>query len=222
MEMLKFLFCVLFFGSIAFAAPADLKKGAQSNTRGIPVSASELLYARPFTLTTGYKFTWSHDKPIVDSGVIVVLRVNPELVVPTNAPEPILYAGDRMVHRLNFGHQSGHVIGIIPGAFDFGAEPVWFGAPHAPGREKPEAIKSEHAMAKTKIKPFAASSITRASREPVQAPDFAALLRGEIAELVLQYSPHESDLARKWRLPEAVAKPNPARPTEKGKGGKLQ
>jgi hypothetical protein len=39
----------------------------------------------------------------------------------------------------------------------------------------------------------------------VTVADAAALLRGLAADLVLQYSPQEKDLAAQWRLPIARA-----------------
>ena len=168
MGLRQCLFCMLFFGAIVFAVPSISKGQANSKAPALPSAVEDLLYARPFTLADGYKFTWSQEQPIIDTGVIVVLRVDPELVVPTNAPEPILYAGDRMVHRLNNGHRSGHVIGIIPGEFDFVSEPIWFGQPERSGYTTSERTKSEHARAVSKIRPFSSDKIKQATRAPVQ------------------------------------------------------
>lgn len=215
MKALGLLFC-LFMLSPTLAG---------DNIRSIPKTPAvvkDLVYARTFSLTKGYRHDGRKGQPMIDTGVIVVLRVNPKLVVPTNAPSPILYAGDRILHILNQGDQSGHVIGIIQGLFNFVQEPIWFGRPRVPGQAIPKTIKSIRVLANTNIKPFSMDKIERATRAPLQAPDLTSLLRGEIAELVLKYSPQESDLARKWRLPVAKTKPNPARPAVYESKGRLK
>jgi hypothetical protein len=212
MKSFKQMFFVIVSGVLVLAAPVIASEVPQSREVRTPTSVIDVVYVRPFTLTRGYTFTWSYDQPTIDSGVLIVVRVPPELVVPRNAAEPILYAGDRVVQRLNSGHESGHVIAIVPGSFDPSAEPIWFGQPGLPARATPEKIKSELASVKRKIRPFSIEKVSEVTRSPVEAPDLASLLRGEIAELILKYSPQESDLARKWRLPEAKAKPDPARP----------
>lgn len=175
-----------------------------------PAPVLDLLYARPFTLAKGYKYDWSKDGPIVTSGTLVVLKVNPDLVVPRNTLEPVLYAGDRTVQRLNDGHESGLVIGIIPGNLDLATAPIWFGTPGLPERVTAQTIKSERALADAaKIQPFAADKLRAVSQARLQVSDMSALLRDEVASLVLKFSPQEKDLANTWRLPVAEALPVP-------------
>ncbi len=178
-----------------------------------PAPVEDLVYARPFALSQGYRWSSVHDEPESNSGVIVVLRVDPELVVPRNAASPILYAGDRMLQALNFGHTSGHVIGLIPGDVDLSETLFWFGSPTAPGRVTPKSIRAERAHAEEAgIRPFAAEKIESVTKPAIEATNLEALLRGELADLVLEYAPGEGALARKWRLPEAKAEPDPSRP----------
>lgn len=193
--------CLLISASI-WAAP-QVASG-QPREPGTPSPVREVLLAQPFTLAEGYRSTWSKDHSMVKSGTLVVLRVDPELVRPRNAAEPVLYAGNRTVERLNHGHESGHVIGIIPGDVDLTRDPIWFGSPDLPERATAETIRSERATAdEAKIEPFSARNVERVTRAPVQAANLAALLRDYAANLVLEYSPQERALARKWRLPEA-------------------
>jgi len=173
-----------------------------------PSAVTDLVFARSFTLEKGYRYNWSKDRPIVRSGTLVVLKVDPDLVFPRNAAEPVLYAGNQTVQRLNHGHESGYVIGIIPGDIDLTQAPFWFGRPALPERVTAEMIKSERALADAaKIQPFATEKVQSLTQESLQASDLYSLLRDHVANLVLEYSPQEKDLAEKWRLPVAKTLP---------------
>lgn len=222
MKLRRFFPSMLLLGMILLSGPDASNAQTPARPGAYPVAVEDLLYARPFALASGYRFSGNQEEPATIKGLIVVLRVDPSLVVPTESPEPILYAGDQPVQRLNWGHPSGHVIGIIPGAFDLATQPVWFGEPEISSRSTPERKNAERARANARMKAFGAEKVKQSTRAPVESEDFAALLRGEIAELVLEYAPQESELARKWRLPEAIAKPNPARPAEQAAGGTVR
>lgn len=171
-----------------------------------PVRVKSILYARPFTIGRPYRYDWSSDRLIVSSGVLVVLEVDPALVVPRDDLEPVLYAGDIPVQRLNHGDKSGRVIGIIPGSVDLSSTPIWFGAPALPGRVTAEIARSERARAeKAGVRPFGAERTGSVSHPPAAAPDLTTLLRDVASQLVYQYSPQEKELADQWRLPVAKA-----------------
>jgi hypothetical protein len=173
-----------------------------------PAAVIDLVFARPFTLAKGYTYDWSKDRPIVRCGTIVVLKVDPALVIPRNAAEPVLYAGNQTVQRLNHGHESGYVIAIIPGEVDLTQAPIWFGRPELPERVTAQTIRSERALADAaKIQPFAAKKFQSVTQKRVQASDLSSLLRDHVANLVLEFSPQEKDLAETWRLPVARALP---------------
>lgn len=175
-----------------------------------PAAVTELILTQPFRLAKGYKYDWSKEQRIVTSGTLVVLKVDPALVFPRNSAEPVLYAGDQTVQRLNQGHESGHVIGIIPGDIDLTTAPIWFGRPELPERVDEKMIRAERAMAdEAKIQPFEANIVQRATQEVLEAPDLSSLLRDHVANMVLEYSPQEKDLAETWRLPVAGALPKP-------------
>jgi hypothetical protein len=175
-----------------------------------PAAVSDLVYAQPFTLVEGYQYDWSADRPTVRSGILVVLKVDPDLVLPRNAAEPVLYAGNQPVQRLNQGYESGYVIAIIPGETDLTQAPIWFGRPELPERISTPRVQSERALAAAAdIRPFAADKVQNVRQEPIQAADLFSLLRDHVANLVLEYSPQERDLAETWRLPVATAGPRP-------------
>jgi hypothetical protein len=172
-----------------------------------PAPALDILEIQPFRLKTGYDFNWLKSRPFVSDGLLVVLKVDPSLVVPRDTGERVLYAGDRTVQRLNKGHGSGFVIGIIPGAIDLASEPIWFGRPQLPARVTPEIIKEERTLADSAgVKPFSPARIDAVRRDGIEATDLAALLRGPAADLVLKYAPDEKHLADTWRLPIAGSK----------------
>ena len=216
---LKILSSIVFVSATVFAAFAATNAqetiGQPVNKQAwtLPASVADLLYARRFTLAEGYKWSWPADAPPVRAGVIVVLRVDSQLVVPRNTLSPILYAGDRMVQTLNHGHISGKVIGIVPGDVDLLKTPIWFGSPRVPAQVNEQSVRKERDLAeKAGIRPFDAKRVEGATKAPLEAPDFQTLLRGELADLVLEHAPQESHLARKWRLPEAKSKPERRNP----------
>lgn len=213
MGKLKILFWILFWSTPACSINAFASQEVEDEAARTPVPVEDLVYMRPFALSQGYRWSSVHDEPETDIGVIVVLRVDPKLVIPRNGPSPILYAGDRMLQALNFGHTSGHVIGLIPGDVNLSETLIWFGPPTAPGRVTPKSIRSERVQAdKAGIRLFSAEKIESVTKPAIVATNLEDLLRGELADLVLKYAPEEGDLARKWRLPEAKAEPDPRRP----------
>ena len=208
---LKILLWIFFWSATAFSTNPFPQQNADSEAAVTPVRVDGIVYARPFALSKGYQWSSVDDEPQTDVGYIVVLRVDPKLVVPSNALSPILYAGDRMLQALNFGHTSGHVIGLVPGQLDLSETPFWFGSPTTPRRVTPESIRAEQDQArKAGIRAFTPEQIESVTQPAIVTTDLNALLRGELADLVLQYAPEEGDLARKWRLPEAKVGQDPA------------
>ena len=188
---------------LALAVPASFGQNAPPTKAQItPAAAIDIVEIQPFRLKEGYQYDWLESRPIVSDGLLVVLKVDPSLVVPRNAAEPVLYAGDRTVQRLNQGDGSGFVVGIIPGDVDLAAEPIWFGHPELPERVTPEAIKEQRSLADSAgIKAFDPEKVKSALRDVIEAENLAELLRGPAADLVLKYSPDEKELAETWRLP---------------------
>jgi len=193
----KVVWCFIFL-LVALPGRAQIVDGADAR----PVAADQLLAVQPFVLKQSYTFDWSAEERDIRSGTLIVIKVDPKLVQPRNTPEPILYAGDRTVQRLNRGAGTGVVIGIIPGAVDLSTTPIWFGAPGLPESVTDETIRKERALAeRARIQPFSAAAVARARLQPVTADDLADLLRARVAELVIEYVPEERDLAESWRLP---------------------
>jgi len=209
--------CKLFLLAFLFilAAPAF----SSDNPRKLPdtpAAVSDLVFSRPFSLEKGFMYDWSKNRQLVTSGTLVVLKVDPALVYPRNAAEPVLYAGNQTAQRLNQGDKSGFVVALIPGNIDLSEEPIWFGTPGLPERVNADIIRAERALAeKAQIRPFSTEIIQSITKERLKAYDLATLLREDIANLVLRYSPQEKGLVESWRLPVAGAKPETRRAVTK-------
>ena len=173
-----------------------------------PASVKNILYAQRFTLETPYTNTWSKERARITAGVLIVVEVDPAYVIPRETFEPVLYAGNFAVQRLNHGYPSGRVIGIVPGNVDLSSAPIWFGSPQLPERVTESIVQSERARAeKAGVRAFPSARISGVQRSTVVAKDLATLLRTVAADLVYEYSPQEKDLADSWRLPVAKAAP---------------
>lgn len=179
--------------------PAPEATGASSFK---PRPVIDIVHVQPFRLRQSFEYDWRRERPDVRSGLLVVFKVDPDLVTPRNALEPVLYAGNHTVQRLNHGNESGFVIGIIPEQIDLSREPVWFGPPNLPERIDSEMIAAERARAeRLGISALESIDIQSRTRDPVVASDLTTLLREQAAELVLEFSPQEKRLADAWRLP---------------------
>lgn len=167
-----------------------------------PQPIIDIAHVQPFRLERSFKYDWRRDRMDVRSGLLVVFKVDPDLVTPMDALEPVLYAGNHTVQRLNHGHESGFVIAIIPEQIDLSKEPVWFGTPALPERINAEMIAKERAKAeRSGIVPLKSADIKSRTRNVIVASDLTTLLREQAANLVLKFSPQEKPLADSWRLP---------------------
>ncbi len=225
MKMLVFTFCALTAAAMTAptvasddettkpAAGASAEAERPPAVPATPAAVDEILYARRFTLKTGYTFEWAKNGPLVTEGTILVLKVNPALVYPRQELEPVLYVGNQTAERVNLGHKSGHVIAIVPGKLDLKKSPIWFGTPELPERVDANMVKSERTLAeKGKITPFEKAKIDTATargNEAMKAADRDELRR-RLAALVKQYSPVEAQLIKTLEaipIPQAEAQP---------------
>jgi hypothetical protein len=212
MNMLKTLAAAALATTVAIAAPPAVP--------ATPAAVQDIVYARPFTLVTGYTHYWRAEKPVVTSGYIVVLKVNPDLVYPRQQAEPVLYVGDQTAQRLNVGYRSGHVVAFVPGALegehklDLTKAQMWFGTPELPERVDAARIAQEKALATSVgIKAFDAAKIEAllAKSGGVLAEASDAKLLDDVADLIDQYSPQEAEIAVAYRASAtgAAATPTP-------------
>ena len=192
--------------SLILLLHSSLSFSQQKNGEDVvtPSAVIDVVYVQPFSLNKGYTHFWREEKPVVRYGTLAVFKVNPALVYPRNALEPVLYVGNQTAERLNFGNESGFVVAIIPGEVDLNKSRAWFGTPELPERVNEKTIKMEMELAdRENIQPLIPDAVLKATHQKVDAPDLATLLRDHAAELVLKYSPQEKALVEAWRLPTA-------------------
>ncbi len=170
-----------------------------------PAAVEDLVYTRTFTLQNGFEFDWSKERPLVTSGTLLVLKVDKALVLPRQQAEPVLYVGDHTAQRINSGYDSGYVIALVPGEVDLAKAPIWFGTPELPERIDAAKAKAERARAEAAgMKPFSAEKIAAASAKGGEQLNVASqyeLLRGQVSDLIDEYSPQEAPLAETFRMP---------------------
>jgi hypothetical protein len=180
--------------ALAIAVPPAARAGVPP-VPATPAGVEDVLYVAPFVLEKGYVSDWRRERPLVTQGYLVVLRVAPDLVYARQTAEPILYAGDQTVERLNIGYPSGSVVAIVPGTADLGRVPMWFGTPGLPEAVDAAVVRAERSRADAAgIQPVAPERIRAVLRKPLQLADKAALLR-EAGTLVQLYAPDESERA---------------------------
>ena len=191
---------------VAFGIPLMLW-AEESEVPGIPATPAaieEVVYARPFELEQGYKFEWRKEQPLVKEGVILVLKVDPDLVYPRQIAEPVLYVGDQTAERVNIGYKSGHVVVIVPGEVDLKTAPIWFGTPELPERCTAKTIKAEKKMAeRAGIKPAAKTQLDSAQEKGgkrLKVKDRYEL-RSELASLIAEHAPDEKELVEGLQVP---------------------
>ena len=180
-----------------------------------PAPVLDVVYARPFTLDKGYEFTWRKERPTVTEGYLLVLKVDPALVYPRQAAEPVLYVGDTTAERVNVGYVSGHLVVIVPAAagkladFDLKKTLIWFGTPELPERCTAKTIAEERDKAQQAgIQPLPAARIDAARAkggERLSVKD-GYELRRQLAPLIKQYAPDETERADNLLVPRVEEK----------------
>ncbi len=195
---MKFLNTTLAASVLAAAVVA-----APPQTPATPAAVQDIVFAQPFTLETGEVSTWRADKPMVTSGYILVLKVNPDLVYPRQTAEPVLYVGDTTAERMNVGYQSGYVVAVVGAditgnaAMDLSKVKIWFGTPELPERVDATRIAQESALADAAgIKAFSADKIAGllAQNQTLSEQSKAGIL-DDVASLIRRFSPQEESLA---------------------------
>jgi hypothetical protein len=168
-----------------------------------PAPVDEVVSIRPFTLEEGFEFAWRAEQPVVTSGVILVLKVDPALVHPRQIAEPVLYVGDTTAQRMNLGNASGYVVALVPGDVDLTQSPIWFGTPGMPEQVNAKKIEAERKLAaQAGIKPLTVRQAKRAQDQGGQRIHVANMteLLAPIATLIENHSPAEHELVESYRM----------------------
>lgn len=177
------------FPVVAVLAGAAAAPAAPPKIPATPASAADVVYAAPFRLREGYRHHWRREGPMVTSGTLLVLHVQPELVYPRQVAEPVLYVGDQTAERVNVGYPSGYVVAIVPGNLDLTRSLLWFGTPALPEQVDGKTIDAERARAiAAGIRPPPANRVRLARRDALALADKDDLLR-EVLLLIERYAP---------------------------------
>ena len=175
-------------------------------------SPIEVLEVRSFVLDEPFTFWWRAEQPEVRSGVLLVLKTDPELVRARQSAESVLYVGDQTAERCNHGGGTGNLVALVPApldaqgqvVFDLESTPIWFGTPDLPERIDARIIRSERRQAEARGLGAARLSTRAKAFRPVNDAVYAAdrdELDLTIADLIEFYSPAEVDRVELLRLP---------------------
>jgi len=171
----------------------------------------EILEARAFQLDEPYTHWWRQEQPEVRSGLILVLRTDPELVRARQSAVPVLYVGTETAERCNYGGGGGNLVALVPAPvdgqghvdLDLATTPIFFGAPGLPERVDAGVIQAELTLALRQgagPAPLSRRAKVRAVLDVVHARDRDELDL-TVADLIEFYSPEEVDLVELLRMP---------------------
>jgi hypothetical protein len=158
-------------------------------------------WAQRFDLEVPYTHGWRRERPPVQSGWLLVLSVNPDLVVRREIREPVLYVGAQTAERINAGDLSGRVVAVVPGDFLLEDTPIFFGSPALPEEVDAAHIDREvRAAVDAGRRASSIDDVVRALAYPLHLRDQYELRMAAI-DLVERFSPQERGLIESSRLP---------------------
>jgi len=179
-----------------------------SEARGVRA----VLFAQPYVLDEAYVHSWRAERPLTDAGFLLVLEVEEAFTVPRNTEESVLYVGEEVAERINWGAGSGRVIALVPAPLDAEGAPaidlesalIFYGNPGLPERIDTARVQAELAEARAAgveaLSAAEALSALEAGGGQERFIDRTALER-HAAQLLLEYSPNEAELAESLLAP---------------------
>ena len=174
-----------------------------SDPEAYPVT---LVSAQRFALRAPYRNAWRAEQPLVQSGYLLVLGVDKDLVFPRQMEEPVLYVGNQIAERVNRGDVSGRLVVLVPGDAPLESAQIFFGLPGLP--EELGALEIEEALgAATErgVRPLGADLVQAVTGVEIRVADYGDL-RLVAADLIEQHSPQEEALIRGLRAPRIVGR----------------
>lgn len=161
-----------------------------------------VILARAFTLDDPATWAWSSEHPAFDSGTLLLLDVDPELLKPRQVGVPLLMAGDLPVERASLGWPSGHLLVVVPSSVDVRKVPFYFGSTELPERTDHQRGGQElQAALAAGARPLGYDAWTRAFLDggaPLHLKNMDALYH-QMAPLIETWAPEEQDTARLYR-----------------------
>lgn len=104
-----------------------------------------VLSAIPFQLEAAYSYDWTAEHPMIQSGTVLVLDVDPAWLVPSDVHQAVLYVGTVPAERLNTGFPDGRLLVIVPPGVDVARSPIYFSGYDLP--ERIDATAGKKALA---------------------------------------------------------------------------
>ncbi|MFT5284979.1 MAG: hypothetical protein ACI8TQ_001140 [Planctomycetota bacterium] len=189
----------------------DKRREVASETfAGSSAEVHSILAALPIELTKPFTHDWSAERAPVQTGWLLALEVEPEMLVPHQVADPVLYVGDQAVERINRGDESGRVIVIVPKRVDLSSAPIYFGTAALPESVDATTRSAELSLARQNgAKAFSAATLELAYEKGLSGSDTEVVefadrhqLLDFAAQWIYEYCPDESDFASKLlRIP---------------------
>ncbi len=221
MKIQKTLLAVSAIGALTLlgVAASEGKLGWQQRSiEPLPTLPSEargvrgVLFAQPYVLDEGYVHSWRAERPLTDAGFLLVLEVEEAFTVPRNTEESVLYVGEEVAERINWGAGSGRVIALVPAPLDAEGAPaldlesalIFYGNPGLPERVDAALVQAELAAARAAgVKALSAAGVLSALEAGGGQERFTdrTALERHAAQLLLEYSPNEVELAESLLAP---------------------
>jgi len=154
-----------------------------------PSPVQGLVSVTPFHLDAPLSYRWCAERPDIDEGLILVLRVDPAVARPLQGPEAELYVGDRPAQRLSWSATASALVVLVPGPVDLARVPVYWGPQTLP--EQVDLAAGTAALASARaagIQPFGAAQIAAVQQPPLDLADPVALMAA-VQPLVQQWAP---------------------------------
>src|SRR6185503_7532853 len=136
-------------------ASRDQRSPNPAAPAALPRSAIEILDAQPFAVDEPFVHEWRAEKPLVDAGYLLALKVDPDLARARQTYEPVLYVGAQTAESCNAPEEGGILIVVAPAplvdgsvALDLATTPIWFGSLELPERVDAARIERELASAR--------------------------------------------------------------------------
>lgn len=146
--------------------------------------------AHPFTLLEAETNWMLPEQPTFDSGTLLVVETEPDMLVPRQTEEQLLFVGDEPVRRFNNGDVSGRVVVVVPSTIDVTTAPVFFSEALLPERLTGADRADQVALA---LERGAGAAPAEFTADPVVLADGYEL--GRLASyLIEEHSPQEVDV----------------------------
>lgn len=136
-------------------------------------SVRELVWAQPVTLAVAERDTMRAERPEVREGLLLELRVDPELVVPSQRYEPTLFVGSVPARKLNWDPAGGCAVVWVGAAPDLATTEIYFGSLELPERiDAARGVAELEAARAVGVTPFPAATVGAALQAPLSVQDF--------------------------------------------------